>query len=721
MKNQMIRVTFVVWSILCSMVTAQDFGFRLVNLTSVPTASLQAQGIPLINGVASKSASALVQFSFPAPVPMDLLQTGDTTKLATISTDVPQNAYTSVIAFGSSVVSRLSVARWDKKLPQVGNVRLRVFHGTPTVTSPVAVTINSNLFFNSVSQYNLSSYIEIVPTQALRFDIKNANQTSTTFGAFLGKLEAGNTYTICIVPSSTGEMEVYALQESNAEEQKPLAKFSPIGQTHTFRYINLSSDADMNLAVGKNQEITSASAFSASRVTSFFNEDSLLTFSLQRKGAFVTSATVNWFKNGDRAVYAIPTLQTTAILAASYLPAYTGKNSLVRVLHAGATRPEDITVSVGATTFNPTSFFSFSNELEVQSGSSVVVVKRAGVVLTEVPISLVAKSTYTLVVFPVQQSAQVRVFEESNVDAQTPLLLLQEAQIPPRLRFVNASENIGNVSVELGFGNIIYSGINSLGVSEVSTNVSPLSYVFTVFDPNNPTPPIINFPGNISNGQNAICFVSGTTSNTIGGIFSHPINSKPASGFSFVRIVHAGFEVPATTVRSVKNGTIIANGLMFGQNSTYASVATDEASLDVVAGNDTYRIKYAIADYPFSTIFLLPKNGSISAYLLADYDDKQQTLLPLSTAKISTNVAEEITQQDEIYVSPQPASEKLRLVVPENTQSECEIFSILGVRMWSASLQRECEITTSTWEPGMYIVRVRNAQGVQTLPCIVRH
>lgn len=86
------------------------------------------------------------------------------------------------------------------------------------------------------------------------------------------------------------------------------------------------------------------------------------------------------------------------------------------------------------------------------------------------------------------------------------------------------------------------------------------------------------------------------------------------------------------------------------------------------------------------------------------------------TASSSLSTPEIENQDTELVISPNPAKNKLNIVLPQGSgDTNLEVFDVLGKRVYKGQLtQLESSVNISNWRSGVYLVRISNDQGTQT-------
>lgn len=86
------------------------------------------------------------------------------------------------------------------------------------------------------------------------------------------------------------------------------------------------------------------------------------------------------------------------------------------------------------------------------------------------------------------------------------------------------------------------------------------------------------------------------------------------------------------------------------------------------------------------------------------------------TASSSLSTPEIENQDTELVISPNPAKNKLNIVLPKGSgDTNLEVFDVLGKRVYKGQLtQLESSVNISNWRSGVYLVRISNDQGTQT-------
>ncbi|MEO1033116.1 MAG: T9SS type A sorting domain-containing protein [Bacteroidota bacterium] len=85
------------------------------------------------------------------------------------------------------------------------------------------------------------------------------------------------------------------------------------------------------------------------------------------------------------------------------------------------------------------------------------------------------------------------------------------------------------------------------------------------------------------------------------------------------------------------------------------------------------------------------------------------------TATGSLSTPEFKKQNAEFTISPNPAKNKLNIVLPSNEDMKLEVFDVLGKRVYHGTIsQLSSSIDVSNWRSGVYLVKVSNDQATQT-------
>ncbi|WP_299526263.1 T9SS type A sorting domain-containing protein [Winogradskyella sp.] len=85
------------------------------------------------------------------------------------------------------------------------------------------------------------------------------------------------------------------------------------------------------------------------------------------------------------------------------------------------------------------------------------------------------------------------------------------------------------------------------------------------------------------------------------------------------------------------------------------------------------------------------------------------------TASAPLSISDFQLQNTEFTISPNPAKDKLNIVLSSNDEMKLEVFDVLGKRVYHASIsQLSSSIDVTNWRSGVYLVKVSSDQGTQT-------
>jgi serine protease len=168
-----------------------------------------------------------------------------------------------------------------------------------------------------------------------------------------------------------------------------------------------------------------------------------------------------------------------------------------------------------------------------------------------------------------------------------------------------------------------------------------------------------------------------------------------------------GYDVSATFPTDIKYNTLSNNRLTAGNTTPN--------------GNDVINV---MSTGPYT---VTPGQSIIVAFALIAGDSLSDLQSSAAAAQIKYNgvkstigVNEISLAQNNIQIYPNPATDKINVVVKNKTENELSVYDINGKLIYQNTISTATTIHTEKWSRGLYFIKVSNAEGVSTTKIVLQ-
>lgn len=626
-----------------------------------------------------------------------------------------------VVLVGEPGSAALLPLQWNMETPPQGSIRIRLVHASSAEHGTIDAFLDDTRFLENVAQFDASGFTEVPIEQSESIEIRNSE--GVLIGKFNGQFDPGNSYSL-FFSSRQGQPVMHVLFENSLDPQLPLVEAESQGSLVPLRVINVASDVSSSFWNIGGQDLAESTGFlSASKEQAFLlsEENSTIGFANRSQGEAI-----------DEVDIALPTQEAYAMFAVGskgqerlvegVLPPEAPASGRVAVRFLNALPAGQINVVLnneqGVQVNLATHTLSGYVELESQVATFSVFSSSSQELLSEGRVGLESGKTYTLIVLNPESAAQIRILDESSVNAQIPMkvadAVISGAGMFRAVNLVQSDESILAFTNESNTINELV-GLNS--TSELKRNLPEGKQLVEVHSESDPDNAVASESVDIINEATTLCVAYGPDEDNTMLAYSTEVADRADAGSVNIRVFSAiDDDEPMLLWSSIANSTVVG-GIRYGEFTGYSMVEYDPAMEFSLRKGATQLYNFALTeDYRRNMTFFVTRfEDQLTVMVLKEDEEGPQDPLML-TENLGIQSVEDLKRMYgfEVRLLGNEVSDKLNVEytseVPVHVQAD--IVALQGQVLAQYSQTRNVAtqsiqtMPVTTLQPGVYILRL---------------